>query len=301
MHNPELWKSWKRNDELEKKLKAKIGKNYELRANNIASIGNMEDNISKPNLGENLVVAPKNIPNLLDPPFPYLGDIIEGSYDLLGSIDPNEFPDIEPTTGDTVLDALGVIRHTNFQDLVNIYNKSINALNEDVLNGQILKNEYQKFFTGYFEKLKDDWFPIREDFKDIIKNLSDSSNTQQYNLEKAEIFKEALLISDRSIKELEKKGEVIMGNVLQELKDKKKKQKKAETSAPAKKPQKGQGLQYYKNTGQLTKRLKLLIASMQAGNKSKAIRNEMAEILDILLKSKHISKQEYNAIYKSII
>lgn len=63
----------------------------------------------------------------------------------------------------------------------------------------------------------------------------------------------------------------------------------------------GQGIKYYKSPDELIERLKLLCASIEAGNRSKEINNEIVEILDNLLNAKCITKADYKKIYLNYI
>lgn len=53
---------------------------------------------------------------------------------------------------------------------------------------------------------------------------------------------------------------------------------------------------YYNNYNELVSRLSLLCASIDAGNNSTEIRNEISEILDILLNNNVINKNEHKKI-----
>ena len=72
-------------------------------------------------------------------------------------------------------------------------------------------------------------------------------------------------------------------------------------------PKKGKGLaacdpvghanvRYYKDADELTERLALCCSSIQAGNESLAVKNEVEEILTTLLGDGAIGKAEYRAI-----
>ena len=72
-------------------------------------------------------------------------------------------------------------------------------------------------------------------------------------------------------------------------------------------PKKGKGLaacdpvghanvRYYKDADELTERLALCCSSIQAGNESLALKNEVEEILTTLLGDGAIGKAEYRAI-----
>ena len=60
-------------------------------------------------------------------------------------------------------------------------------------------------------------------------------------------------------------------------------------------------VKYYKTPDELVKRLQLLISSIEAGNKSVAVKNEIVEILDKLLIEGCINKTEYKNIYHNYI
>ena len=53
---------------------------------------------------------------------------------------------------------------------------------------------------------------------------------------------------------------------------------------------------YYTNPKELVQRLKVLIGEVQAGNNSKHIKNEIADISHHLYRKKLIKKKEYNII-----
>ena len=56
--------------------------------------------------------------------------------------------------------------------------------------------------------------------------------------------------------------------------------------------------QYYSSNDELVDRLSLLTASVDAGNTSVDVKNEISEILDILLKNKCLTQKEQQQIYK---
>ena len=58
---------------------------------------------------------------------------------------------------------------------------------------------------------------------------------------------------------------------------------------------------YYTNPKQLTQRLSVLVGEVQAGNNSKSIKNEIADIAHHLYKKKTIKKKEYRSILNSIV
>ena len=64
--------------------------------------------------------------------------------------------------------------------------------------------------------------------------------------------------------------------------------------------QTGQGI-IYSTPDEIVERLMLLTKSMQAGNVSDALRNEVMDICDKLLADKIIGKQEYRKLYKKYI
>ena len=64
---------------------------------------------------------------------------------------------------------------------------------------------------------------------------------------------------------------------------------------------KGTGVKYYKTPDELVKRLALLCSTMDAGNNSKRVSNELVEILTTLLNDKIISKREYKQIFSRYI
>ena len=64
---------------------------------------------------------------------------------------------------------------------------------------------------------------------------------------------------------------------------------------------KGTGVKYYKTPAELVKRLALLRSTMDAGNNSKRVSNELVEILTTLLNDKIISKREYKQIFSRYI
>jgi hypothetical protein len=57
--------------------------------------------------------------------------------------------------------------------------------------------------------------------------------------------------------------------------------------------------QYYSSFDELVDRLSLLTASAQAGNTSIDVKNEISEILDILLSNKCIEEKDYQKLYKT--
>lgn len=63
----------------------------------------------------------------------------------------------------------------------------------------------------------------------------------------------------------------------------------------------GHTVKYYKNNNELNDRLNILVASLQSGNSSIDLKNEIAEILDKLLHNGKISREEYNNIYSLIV
>ena len=63
----------------------------------------------------------------------------------------------------------------------------------------------------------------------------------------------------------------------------------------------GRGIKYYKSPEELKTRMTVIVGEINAGNNSKRIRTELADIADNLLKDKQISRQKYNAIYKKYI
>ena len=99
-----------------------------------------------------------------------------------------------------------------------------------------------------------------------------------------------------------------MVSMMEEIETKKKKKgdgkgKEKETKKYERLPDdfNGEGLKYYNNYDDLIKRLDILMAGRGAGNDSVEVRNEMADILDNLLKGKIITKKQYNNMYKAII
>ena len=64
---------------------------------------------------------------------------------------------------------------------------------------------------------------------------------------------------------------------------------------------KGTGVKYYKTPAELVKRLALLRSTMDDGNNSKRVSNELVEILTTLLNDKIISKREYKQIFSCYI
>ena len=64
---------------------------------------------------------------------------------------------------------------------------------------------------------------------------------------------------------------------------------------------KGTGVKYYKKHAELVKRLALLRSTMDAGNNSKRVSNELVEILTTLLNDKIISKRDYKQIFSCYI
>lgn len=61
-------------------------------------------------------------------------------------------------------------------------------------------------------------------------------------------------------------------------------------------PWMGSGIKYYKSPNDLVKRLETICASIEAGNHSKRLKNEVYEILDKLLNDKIIHKKDYKKI-----
>jgi len=59
--------------------------------------------------------------------------------------------------------------------------------------------------------------------------------------------------------------------------------------------------QYFSSLDELVDRLSLLTASAQAGNTSVDVKNEIAEILDILLSNKCIAEKDYQKLYKKFL
>ena len=59
--------------------------------------------------------------------------------------------------------------------------------------------------------------------------------------------------------------------------------------------------QYYGSLDELVDRLSLLTASAQAGNTSVDVKNEISEILDILLSNKCIIEKDYQKFYKNFL
>lgn len=65
---------------------------------------------------------------------------------------------------------------------------------------------------------------------------------------------------------------------------------------PGRSPFHGTGVRYYKGPDELIERLHLCCGSLQAGNDSKELKNEIEEILTTLLADGAITKDEYRAI-----
>jgi hypothetical protein len=59
--------------------------------------------------------------------------------------------------------------------------------------------------------------------------------------------------------------------------------------------------QYFSSLDELVDRLSLLTASAQAGNTSIDVKNEISEILDILLSNKCIEEKDYQKLYKTFL
>jgi hypothetical protein len=59
--------------------------------------------------------------------------------------------------------------------------------------------------------------------------------------------------------------------------------------------------QYFSSLDELVDRLSLLTASTQAGNTSIDVKNEISEILDILLSNKCIEEKDYQKLYKNFL
>lgn len=77
--------------------------------------------------------------------------------------------------------------------------------------------------------------------------------------------------------------------------------KRLEELEKKKKNFEGSGIKIVKNMDELVDRLEVLMGSRAAGNNSKAVFNEIVEILDVLKKHKHITNTEYNQFYKELI
>ena len=59
--------------------------------------------------------------------------------------------------------------------------------------------------------------------------------------------------------------------------------------------------QYFSSIDELVNRLSLLLASVEAGNTSIDVKNEISEILDILLRNKCLNKQQHYQLYKTYV
>ena len=58
--------------------------------------------------------------------------------------------------------------------------------------------------------------------------------------------------------------------------------------------------QYFSSMDELVDRLSLLLASVEAGNTSIDVKNEISEILDILLSNKCLNKQRLSKIIQNL-
>jgi hypothetical protein len=59
--------------------------------------------------------------------------------------------------------------------------------------------------------------------------------------------------------------------------------------------------QYFSSIDELIDRLSLLTASVDAGNTSIDVKNEISEILDILLSKKCLTRQQHQQLYKTYL
>ena len=62
--------------------------------------------------------------------------------------------------------------------------------------------------------------------------------------------------------------------------------------------QRGKGTYFFNDAKEMLQKLTLIIAEMEAGNNSLQMRNMGQSILDALLHSKHMNKQQYQKLVK---
>ena len=77
--------------------------------------------------------------------------------------------------------------------------------------------------------------------------------------------------------------------------------KNIKTARGLKSKKRGQGIQVYTNKDDLLRRLKVLLGECQAGNNSKKVRNEIAQLADKLKEMKVIKASIYNGIYAKYV
>jgi len=76
-----------------------------------------------------------------------------------------------------------------------------------------------------------------------------------------------------------------------------KKTKATKIKTKSKTKSKKNGMIYYNNFSELAQKLEILLGEVDAGNNSKELKNQIADIGDILYKNNKLSKSEYNELY----
>ena len=75
-------------------------------------------------------------------------------------------------------------------------------------------------------------------------------------------------------------------------------QSKIKTIKGSGRKQRGRGAYFFNDAKEMPQKLTLIIAEMEAGNTSLKMRNMGQSILDALLHSKHMKKQQYQKLVK---
>jgi len=114
---------------------------------------------------------------------------------------------------------------------------------------------------------------------DLIYLLTKRYNSKKkYSLESVEVFKKLVELSELNPAIHSQKLNIFRGGAV---------------SACSK--------QYFSSLDELVDRLSLLTASAEAGNTSIDVKNEISEILDILLSNKCIKEKDHQKLYKTFL
>lgn len=175
-------------------------------------------------------------------------------------------------------------------------------VNKIRINSELLfRDGILKEQKGFKSRVSDFDYDLKN--KDIATIIALSNNQVDYSLADLKDLVEAhaiLMRLGRSVG-LKNPAEV---EKMKEIRAEIDKQKTKDSPPPTPTPQKkkGKGLKTLKNPEDEVKRLSILIASYNAGNKNnKLLKNEVSQIIDSLLKQKKITKLQHKKVFEKYV